>query len=73
MIERGLVYRTGPAPGVVVDHLDAPEYHRPGPVRRLLAAVASGGIGLLFGVLTAIVVSFAIAMAVIWLSDLLGK
>lgn len=73
VMERGLVYRTGPPPGIAVDHLEAPEYHRPGPVRRLLAAVASGGIGLLFGVLTAIVVSFAVAMAVIWLSDLLGQ
>ena len=73
MVERGLVYRTGPPPGIAVDHLDAPEYHRPGLLRRLLAAVASGGIGLLFGVLTAIVVSFAVAMAVIWLSDLLEQ
>jgi hypothetical protein len=73
VIERGLVYRSGPAPGFAVDHLDAPEYHRPGPVRRLLAAVASGGLALLFGVLTAIVVSFGVAIAVIWLTDLLQQ
>ena len=72
-MERGLVYRTGPPQGIAVDHLDAPEYRRPGPLRRLLAAVASGGIGLLFGVLTAIVVSFAVAIAVIWLTDLLQQ
>jgi hypothetical protein len=73
IMERGLVYRTGPVPGVAVDHLDAPEYHRPGPLRRLLAAIASGGIALLFGVLTAIVLSFAVAMAVIWLTNLLEQ
>jgi hypothetical protein len=73
IVERGLVYRTGPAPGVPVDHLDAPEYRRPGLVRRLLAAVASGGVALLIGVLMAIVVSFAVAMAVIWLTDLLQR
>ena len=73
VIERGLCIAAVRRPGVVVDHVDAPEYHRPGPVRRLLAAVASGGIGLLFGVLTAIVVSFGIAMAVIWLTDLLQQ
>ena len=71
IVERGLVYRTGPAPGVPVDHLDAPEYKRPGLVRRLLAAVASGGIAVLSGAVLAIVVAFGVAMAVIWLSDLL--
>jgi hypothetical protein len=73
VVERGLVYKTGPAPGVVVDHLDTPEYRRPGVVRRMLAALASGGIAILFGVVTAIVVSFGIAMAVIWLTDLLEQ
>lgn len=57
----------------MVDHLDTPEYRRPGIVRRVLAAFASGGIAILFGAITAIVVSFAIAMAVIWLTDLLGQ
>jgi hypothetical protein len=71
VVERGLVYKTGPAPGVLVDQLDTPEYRRPGVVRRVLAAIASGGIAILFGAVTAIVVSFGIAMAVIWLTDLL--
>ena len=71
VVERGLVYKTGPAPGVLVDQLDTPEYRRPGVVRRVLAAVASGGIAILFGAVAAIVVSFGIAMAVIWLTDLL--
>jgi hypothetical protein len=57
--------------GFVVDHLDTPLYRRPGVVRRLLAAVASGGIGLLVGVLTAIIVAFGIAYAVIELTSLL--
>ena len=55
----------------IVDHLDTPEYRRPGVVRRVLAASPSGGIAILFGAVTAIVVSFGIAMAVIWLTDLL--
>ena len=71
VVERGLVYKSGPAPGVLVDQLDTPEYRRPGVVRRVLAAVASGGIAILFGAVAAIVVSFGIAMAVIWLTDLL--
>jgi hypothetical protein len=73
VVERGLVYKTGPAPGVVVDHLDTPEYRRPGLVRRILAAVASGGIAVLFGVIMAIVVALGVAMAVIWLTDLLKQ
>ena len=56
----------------MVDHLDTPEYRRPGIVRR------AGRVGErrhrgLFGAITAIVVSFGIAMAVIWLTDLLGQ
>src|SRR3954452_13307052 len=73
VIERGLVYKTGPAPGVVVDQLDTPEYHRPGVVRRLMAALAGGGIAILFGAVMAVVVSFGVAMAVIWLTDLLKQ
>jgi hypothetical protein len=61
------------ASGIVVDHYDTPLYRRPGPIRRVFAAVASGGIGLLTGVLAAIVVSFAIATAVIWLTNLLQQ
>jgi len=59
--------------GVVVDHHDAPSYRRPGPIRRILALAASGGIGVLSGVLAAIIVSFAIAIAVIWLTNLLQQ
>ena len=71
VLERGLIYRSGTPQGVPVDHLDAPLYRRPGPLRRLLAALAGTGLGVLTGVLVAIVVSFGIAMAVIWLTDLL--
>lgn len=59
------------AHGVVVDHLDTPSYRRPGVIRRLLALAASGGIGIVTGVLIAIITSFAIAIAVIWLTNLL--
>ena len=62
-----------PSSGVVVDHVDTPMYRRPGVIRRLLAAVASGGIGLLVGVLTAIIVSFSVALAVIWMTNLLQR
>jgi hypothetical protein len=62
-----------PASGIVVDHLDAPLYRRPGVVRRVLALLASGGIGVLTGVLLAIVTSFAIAISVIWLTNLLQQ
>jgi hypothetical protein len=61
------------ASGFVLEHHDAPLYRRPGPIRRLLAAVASGGIALLTGVLSAIVVAFAFAFAVIWLTNLLQQ
>jgi hypothetical protein len=62
-----------PASGVVVDHVDTPMYRRPGVIRRVLAAVASGGIGLLVGVLTAIIVAFSVAWAVIWMTNLLQR
>ena len=60
-------------PGIVVEHFDTVPYKRPGPIRRLLALVASGGIGVLTGVLVAIILSFSIAIAVIWLTNLLQQ
>lgn len=59
--------------GFVVDHVDAPLYHRPGVVRRLIAAGASGGLGVLMGMLAAIVIAFGVAFAVIWLTNLLQQ
>lgn len=59
--------------GVIVDHHDAPVYRRPGIARRVLALAASGGIGILSGVLAAIITSFAIAIAVIKLTNLLQQ
>ncbi len=56
-----------------VEHHDAPLYRRPGPIRRVLAAAASGGIAVLTGVLSAIVIAFALAFAIIWLTDLLQQ
>lgn len=58
---------------IPVEHHDTPAYRRPGPVRRVLAAAASGGIGLLTGVVLAIVASFAVAVAVIWMTNLLER
>ena len=57
----------------MVDHVDAPMYRRPGIVRRVLALAASGGIAVLIGVLSAIVTAFAIALAVIWMTNLLQQ
>ena len=59
--------------GLVVDHFDTPQYRRPGVIRRVLALLASGGIGVLTGVLAAIMISFAVAIAVIWLTNLLKQ
>jgi hypothetical protein len=73
VLDRGLIYRADTPRGVPVDHLDAPLYRRPGPVRRLLAAIAGTGLGLLTGVVLSIVLAFGVAMAVIWLTDLLGS
>lgn len=60
-------------PGLAVEHHDTPLYHRPGPVRRLLAAALSTGIGVLVGMLVAIVVAFGVALSVIRLTDLLQQ
>jgi ABC-type nitrate/sulfonate/bicarbonate transport system permease component len=62
----------GHAAGIVVDHLGAPAYRRPGIARRLLAVLASSGLAVLIGMLMAIVVAFAVALAVIWMTSLLG-
>jgi hypothetical protein len=59
--------------GVVVDHLDTPVYRRAGVVRRILALVTSGGLAVLIGVLAAIITAFGIAVAVIWMTNLLQQ
>lgn len=59
--------------GIPVEHHDAPLYRRPGPIHRVLAALASGGIAILTGVIAAIITSFAIAAAVIWMTNLLER
>lgn len=61
------------AQGIPVEHHPTPIDEGVHPVRRLLAAVASGGIGVLTGVLTAIVVAFGTALAVIWMMNLLER
>lgn len=73
-------FGTPPAPrhvrrarGIPVEHHPTPLYRSANPVRRLLAAAASGGIGVLVGVLTAIVLAFGTALAVTWMTDLLRK
>lgn len=56
-----------------VERTPAPLYHPPGPVRRLLAAVSSGGLAVVTGAVVAIVLAFAAAYAVITLTGLLGN
>lgn len=46
---------------------------RPGPIRRLWAAVASAGIAVVIGAVLAIVVAFAAGFLVITLTDLLKQ
>lgn len=59
--------------GVPVEHHPTPMHGRPGPLRRLLALGVSSGIAVLVGVLTAIVVAFGAAFAVIWMTNLLEQ
>lgn len=50
-----------------------PLYKRPNPVRRLWAAAASAGIGIVIGAVAAIVIAFGSAWLVITLTDLLKQ
>lgn len=61
------------ARGIPVEHHPVPLYRAPGPIRRVLALGASGAIGVLVGVLNAIVIAFTVALSVIWLTNLLGR
>ena len=49
----------------------APLYSRPGPLRRIWAAVAGSILGVIIGAVTAIVVAFALGYLMITLSDIL--
>lgn len=65
---------TPPAPvGIQVERAPVPLYRSPGPLRRLAAALASGGLAVVTGAVIAIVASFAAAYAVITLTGLLGR
>ncbi|MFK8025249.1 MAG: hypothetical protein AB8G26_14930 [Ilumatobacter sp.] len=48
-----------------------PVYRAPNPLRRIWAAVASLGIGVVIGVVSAIVIAFGSAYVVVTLTDLL--
>jgi hypothetical protein len=65
--------RTSTARGVAVEHLETRLHRRPGPVHRLAAAIGAGTIAVVTGTVVAIVLSFAAALAVIRLTDLLGS
>lgn len=57
---------------VEVEHEPGEAYRRPGPIRRLLAAVAGLGLAVVTGAVLAVVLSFAIAFVVIRLTGLLA-
>jgi ABC-type nitrate/sulfonate/bicarbonate transport system permease component len=48
-----------------------PLYKAPNPLRRLWAAVASTGLAVVIGIVTAIVIAFGASYAVVTLTDLL--
>lgn len=50
-----------------------PLYKRPGPLRRVLSALASSGIAVVMGVVLATVTAFGLAFIVITLTDLLKQ
>ena len=58
---------------ILVDHEPAPLYRRPGPIRRVAAAVASGGLAVVTGAIAATVVAFGVAWTVVRLTSLLKR
>lgn len=58
---------------VPVEHRPGRPYRPAGPIRRLLAAASSAGLSVVTGAVIAVVVSFAVAFAVIRLTGLLGR
>ena len=56
-----------------VDHQSAPLYRRPGPIRRVWAAVASAGLAVVAGAIAATVLSFGVAWTVVRLTSLLKR
>ena len=58
---------------ILVDHEPAPLYRRPGPVRRVFAALATGGLAIVTGAIAATVVSFGVAWTVVRLTSLLKQ
>lgn len=50
-----------------------PLYSRPGPLRRVWAAVASSVLGVVIGAVTAIVIAFAVGYVMITLTDILKQ
>jgi hypothetical protein len=58
---------------VEITHGVARPYHSAGPLRRVWAAVASGGLAVVIGAVVATVTGFGLAWMVITLTDLLKK
>jgi hypothetical protein len=58
---------------IAVDHLPSEPYRRPGPIRRVLALAASGGLAIVTGAVAATVIAFGVAWAVTTLTSLLKR
>jgi hypothetical protein len=58
---------------ILVDHEPALLYRRPGPIRRVFAALASGGLAVVTGAIAATVVAFGVAWTVVRLTSLLKR
>jgi hypothetical protein len=58
---------------VEVTHGVARPYHAAGPLRRVWAAVASGGLAVVIGAVVATVTGFGLAWMVVTLTDLLKR
>lgn len=54
-----------------VTEVVTPPYHAAGPLRRVWAAVASGGLAIVIGAVLATVIAFSLAWIVTTLTDLL--
>jgi hypothetical protein len=64
---------TRPRDEVAVVHEPVDRYRRPGPLRRVLAAGASGVLAVVTGAVLAILIAFTVSFAVVTLTDLLKR
>lgn len=58
---------------VEVERLAPVPYRRPGPIRRILAGVATGGLSIVIGAVTAVIIAFASIYLVVTVTGLLDR